>query len=71
MAFLSPFKVKSTQYLKGVPKNLCPVCVATVEELWTHLSRILHSCTGQTATWRPCMGQSDTWLLIYNGRKAK
>ena len=34
----------------GCLKNLCPVCVATLEKLYIQLSWILHSCIGQTST---------------------
>ena len=36
--------------LLGAPKTLCPVCVATVEELYIQLSRFLHSYLVQAST---------------------
>ena len=37
------------------------------------LPRFLHSCVGQASpkSLRPCLSQSDTWLLIYSREKAK
>ena len=55
-------------FVQGIPKQLCPVCVATVEELQFQLSRFLHICRSKASTWRPCLSQCDKWLLIY-GRK--
>ena len=50
-----------------------PICVATVEELWIQLFRFLHSCIVQVSTQslRPCLSQSDTWLLLYGRERAK
>ena len=36
--------------LQGVPKELCPVCVAAVEEPYIQLSLFLHSYMGQAST---------------------
>ena len=57
----------------GGPKILSLVCVDAVKELYIRLSRLLHSCIGQASAWslRPCLSQSDTWLLIYGRKKAK
>ena len=55
------------------PKKFCLVCVATAGELFIQLSRFLCSCIGLTSTssLRPCMNQSDKWLLIYGREKSK
>ena len=49
-------------FSKGVPKNVCSVCVAVVEEPSIPSTRFLHSNPGQASTrsLRPCMSQSDT-----------
>ena len=43
-----------------------------VEELWIQFSWILHSCVGQASTYslRPCVSQSDKWLMIYGIEEA-
>ena len=57
----------------GYLKNIAPVCVAAVEELYIQSSQFLHSCIGQALnkSLRPCMRQSDKWLLIYGREQAK
>ena len=60
--------------LLGIPKLSCPVCVATVEELYFQLSRFLRSYIvglASTQSLRPCWSQSDRRLLIYGREKAK
>ena len=42
--------LKRATYLQDVSEQLCPVCVAAVEELLTQLFRFLHSCIDLAST---------------------
>ena len=54
---------------KKIMSRVCGYCGGAVDSIFS----CLHSCTGQASTYslRPCLSQSDSWLLIYGRKKAK